>query len=73
MTARLENAVRKLSPEQVREVEDFAEFLAGRDRRNPMAKRGAPKFDWVGSLRHIDDAKSSVELIDEATASMGTP
>lgn len=62
---RLNELAARLTPEQIREVEDFAEFLADRRRSEPVPTHRAVSFEgWAGRLAHVD--KSAVELAHEA-------
>lgn len=62
----MEEAIRKLTPEQVRSVEDYAEFLAARKHSPSRPVPRKPKFDWAGMAKDIDPDKSSVEIMDDA-------
>ncbi|HMO26650.1 MAG TPA: DUF2281 domain-containing protein [Tepidisphaeraceae bacterium] len=66
MSTRLEEAIRKLTPEQVRSVEDYAEFLAARKQTSSTPVSRKPKFDWAGMAKDIDPEKSSVEIMEDA-------
>jgi hypothetical protein len=67
---RLNELVEKLTPSQVKEVEDFAEFLISR--RTLRASQGQQpehkiSFEgWAGCLAHVDPEKSNKEIIREA-------
>jgi hypothetical protein len=60
MTARLEKAIKKLTPEEVEQVADFAEFLVRH--KPPAGKSDGGKSDWRGALSHLKDRYTSVEL-----------
>jgi hypothetical protein len=66
---RLNELVEKLTPSQVKEVEDFAEFLLSRHRRGVDA--GPEKYLNVarvaGMCEGMGGDKSSVELVHETT------
>ncbi len=60
MTSRLEQAIKQLTPTQVDELADFAEFLASRE----DAQRSADQIDmsWVGCMSDSADA-SGVDAV----------
>ena len=62
--SRLEAIVETLTPEQRREVEDFAEFLAQKRSDNLKPTARISFEGWAGCLAHVD--KSGVELQHEA-------
>ncbi|MFA7236215.1 MAG: DUF2281 domain-containing protein [Phycisphaeraceae bacterium] len=66
MTPRLKQLVEKLDSNQLREPEDFAEFLAGRTERTEPTVRGRLRLDWAGGLSHLRDRYTSVELQHQA-------
>lgn len=69
---RLNELAARLTEAQVKEVEDFAEFLLSRQQDAAPATPKPPeeselKFDgWAGCLAHVDPQKSNKELIREA-------
>ena len=65
MTARLEHAVRQLSPEDVKAVEDYAEALAARQRPNDGAKHFG--LDWVGKGAEAYSEQSGVDAAHAAS------
>lgn len=66
MTPRLKQLVEKLDSNQLRELEDFAEFLAGRTERTEPTVRRRLRLDWAGGLSHLRDRYTSVELQHKA-------
>lgn len=60
----LEEIIKKLPPEALQEVEDFASFLL--EKKHPQ-KRQKPTFNWVGALENINEPLSSVELQHEVS------
>ena len=67
---RLNELAAKLTPAQVKEVEDFAEFLIARGEEGTEATPRPPRkisFEgWAGALAHVDPQKSNKQLIREA-------
>ncbi len=65
---RLNELVDKLTPQQLKEVEDFAEFLLTRQPDDRKASR--PKFldvdSFAGMFAGLAPEKTAVELADEA-------
>ncbi|HEV7298206.1 MAG TPA: DUF2281 domain-containing protein [Tepidisphaeraceae bacterium] len=64
MTKRLEQAINGMSPDAIRELEDFAEFLQS---RRPNPEQAVPdrrlSLSWAGGLAHLrDQYASGVEL-----------
>jgi len=66
---RLNELATKLTPDQLKEVEDFAEFLISRE-ANAAAPAAEPRrisFDgWAGCLAGIEPEKSDKEFVREA-------
>jgi hypothetical protein len=67
---RLNEIAEKLTPAQIREVEDFAESLASRRGDGVV---GSPNTEhkisfegWAGCLAHIDPEKSDKQFVREA-------
>ena len=68
---RLNELAAKLTPAQVREVEDFAEFLIthGTSATTTAAadEQSKVRFDgWAGCLAHVDPQKSDKQFVREA-------
>lgn len=69
---RLNELVEKLTPNQVKEVEDFAEFLVSRNRVSlPAAADTTPgkriSFEgWAGCMAHVEPDKSNKQLLRAA-------
>lgn len=69
---RLNELAAQLTPAQVKEVEDFAEFLLSRQGHvtgsaPEAAARNKISFDgWAGCLANVEPEKSNKELIREA-------
>lgn len=59
----LERAIRELSPELQREVEEFVQSLV---KRGGGAKRRYLKQDWGGALADLRDEYTSLELQKKA-------
>jgi hypothetical protein len=59
---RLEQIIRRLSPEKQKEVEDFAEFLAQHAPEEPVKMTQ----DWAGGLREWREQYTSTELQKKA-------
>lgn len=59
MLRTLEQQLRDLPPELVREVEDFVQFLL---EKRLGRKRVKPKFRWAGALRDLGKQYTSVQL-----------
>lgn len=70
--SRLMELTLRLSPAELREVEDFAEFLLTRHHRVSPARDATSgansiSFDrWAGCLSHIDPDKSDKQVLREA-------
>ena len=70
---RLTELAARLTPAQLKEVEDFAAFLISRQ-GDPAASSAAPAagerkitFEgWAGALAHVEPGKSNKQLIREA-------
>lgn len=58
-TKPLEEIIKKLPPEALQEVEDFASFLL--EKKRPQ-QRQKPKFEWAGCLKDYEPSKSSVDI-----------
>jgi hypothetical protein len=58
-TKTLDEVVGALTPEQRREVVDFAEFLLSRQ-GSPLRRQ--PQFSWAGALEDMRGRYTSVEL-----------
>jgi hypothetical protein len=77
MTAKLAQAIREMSPEALRELEDFAEFLSKQKPRQHTTDRRL-SLNWAGGLSDLKDQYASgVELAhairDEWADSAGKP
>ena len=55
----IDEIAKDLSPEQQRELRDFAEFLLTRRNERP---RGKPGFQWAGALNDLRGHYNSVDL-----------
>ena len=66
---RLNELVEKLTPSQVKEVEDFAEFLIARknQRKRPDRDEYLDVSKVAGMLANLAPDKTAVELAHEAT------
>ena len=51
MTKRLQDAVSRLTPEQVEQLATYAEALAGEMQAKATATPATPKLTWVGCLK----------------------
>jgi hypothetical protein len=58
MTARLEEAIKRLPPDAVEKVADFAEELAERQQRGA----GPLNLDWLGIAKEADDGEDTVSI-----------
>jgi hypothetical protein len=72
---RLNELAAQLTPEQVREVEDFAEFLIRRRgaatattaTAGPVEQGSGIRFEgWAGCLKEVEPEKSDRQLVREA-------
>ena len=61
--ARIDEMIKKLSPELQQEVEDFIEFLIEKHGKRPRAK---VKVTYRGVLKDLRDKYSSVQLQHKA-------
>ena len=59
----LEEAIKSLPPDMVKEVEEFIRFLMRKRAKNTKEK---PRLNWRGALKHLRDKFTSVELQHEA-------
>jgi hypothetical protein len=59
MVGDLETKIRALPPELQREVEDFVDFLTGKQSKRPA---DVPTFEWAGALEHLRSQYTSVSL-----------
>lgn len=64
---RLNEIVEKLTPAQVKEVEDFAEFLIQRPSAKPLRSEYLNVNKLAGILEGLGGDKTGVELAHEAT------
>jgi hypothetical protein len=55
----IEEMIKELPPEIQQEVKDFVEFLL---EKRVKRSRGKPRFDWAGTLKHLGEQYTSVEL-----------
>jgi len=55
----IDDIIKKLPPELLREVQDFAVFLLEKRTRHPRRK---PRFDWAETAEDLRDQYTSVEL-----------
>jgi hypothetical protein len=55
----VESKIRKLKPEQKKEVNDFIDFLLN---RKISKKKKKPSFEWFGCLKEYRDTFTSIEL-----------
>ncbi|MBN2224199.1 MAG: DUF2281 domain-containing protein [Deltaproteobacteria bacterium] len=54
--------IKRLPPEDQKEVSDFIDSLIGKKRSRPKRK---PTFSWAGGLRDLRDRFTSVQLQHE--------
>ena len=59
----LEKLMQKLSPDLKREVIDYAEKLASKNKKSRPIKL---KLDWIGGLKEYRDKYTSLELQKKA-------
>ncbi len=62
MNTRLEEVIKRLSPELRQKVEHFVRSLL---EKNTQRKKQKPKFEWAGALKHLRGKYTSIELQHE--------
>jgi len=60
----IEDKISKLPPNLIKEVEDFVGYLL---EKNKVAKSNYLKQNWAGSLNHVRNKYTSIDLQKKAT------